>query len=490
MPAGAGENRVNVDILHMCTDPTSVQRAGQWPKPSRRKQSCSPNGHMFFVRIACSHIFPVSLIAELRIKFNMKLSTLFLMTLASSVSASHEDQEPEPPQPTLEYLKNVTLSDSKICGDGEAISVSCNLNIMELIPAVVVSDNSTRRAKNLRRRQKKEEDKVEAEAEVEDGPIYSSAEYELEVASCADTIKGGRALVAEVEGFRNFGVSFSDADHNGETYMVRQGKINFYEAPTAEMHRLGYTKSDHVGSLFFKLVIERKEIVDERELWTGMTMTMQAMADSIMLNDTGVVFADLEPTYKESIKIISADLDWEKIVNVPCSPYEYATATYSPTDSPSSDPSPSPTPDPSPYPSPSPSSNPTPNPTTPYPTSSPSADPTSYPTSSPSADPTSYPTSSPSADPTPNPTPSPSEDPTPVPTTPYPTSTPSADPTNNPTPSPSEDPTPVPTTPYPTSTLSANPTPAPNTDADAVDAYPDFFSRPYSGNRAPPRADP
>jgi hypothetical protein len=317
----------------------------------------------------CSHIFPVSPIAELQIELKMKLATLFLITLAG-VSAKKEDELPE-----LAFLKHVALSDSKICADGEVISVSCNLNIMELIPVVVEDKKNPNR---LRRRLKKEDDEK---------PIYSSAEYGLEVSNCTDTIKGfnstanpkilGRELVAEVEGFRNYGVSFDDADENAESYMVRQGRIMFYEPPTDAMLLLGYTKSDHVGNLLFKLVIERKEIVDERELWIGMTLTMQAMADSIMMNDTGVVFADLEPTYKKSTKIISAELEWEDIINSPCSPHEYATATHSPTDGPTGSPTPDPSVDPSPYPTPSPSADPTSDPITPtgIPTPSPTEDP-------------------------------------------------------------------------------------------------------------------
>jgi hypothetical protein len=369
---------------------------------------------MFFVRITCSHIFPVLPIAELQIELKMKLAILFLITLIG-VSAKKEDELPE-----MAFLKHVALSDSKICADGEVISVSCNLNIMELIP-VVVEDKKDRRTNRLRRRLKKEDDEK---------PIYSSAEYGLEVSNCTDTIKGfnstanpkilGRELVAEVEGFRNYGVSFDDADENAESYMVRQGRIMFYEPPTDAMLLLGYTKSDHVGNLLFKLVIERKEIVDERELWIGMTLTMQAMADSIMMNDTGVVFADLEPTYKKSTKIISAELEWEDIINSPCSPHEYATATHSPTDGPTGSPTPDPSVDPSPYPTPSPSADPSP-----YPTPSPSADPT--------PDPSPYPTTSPSADPTLDPTPSPSADPTTGPT-----SSPSVDSTASPTSSPSD----------------------------------------------------
>jgi hypothetical protein len=274
------------------------------------------------------------------------------MTLAG-VSAGKDDKE----EPELVFLKHVGMWDSKICADGEVISVSCHLNIMELIPVAVADkdkDHKHRRTNSVRRRLPKDEDEKEAE------PIYSSAEYELEVANCTDTIKGfdysadpeipGRELVAEVEGFRNFGLSFDDADENGESYMVRQGRIMFYEPPTTAMIALGYTRSDHVGNLLFKIVIERKEIVDERELWSGMTMTMQAMSDAIMLNDTGVVFADLEPMYKKSTKIISAELEWEEIINSPCSPHKYATSTHSPTSGPTGDPTATPSVNPSPSP--------------------------------------------------------------------------------------------------------------------------------------------
>lgn len=303
----------------------------------------------------------------------MKLASLFLLAFATVSAKKEEDKEP-----AMTFVQNVVLTDSKVCADGEPISVSCSINIMEAADVVLASNSKKDRAR-LRRRLPKEEDL--------DQPIYSSAEYELEVMNCSNTIKGwnytadpeiyGRELVAEVEGFRNFGLSFDDEVENGETLMVRSGRIMFYEPPTDAMLLLGYTKSNHVGNLAFRFVIEQKQVLDERELWTGMTLTMQAMADAIMLNDTGVVFADAQPIYRSATKIVSADVEWEDIINSPCSPHEYATSTHAPTGGPTSGPTSEPSVDPSPYPTPAPSSDPTPIPGTPTgdPSGAPSIDP-------------------------------------------------------------------------------------------------------------------
>eukprot|EP00980_Cylindrotheca_fusiformis_P003975 scaffold874_cov126-Cylindrotheca_fusiformis.AAC.8 len=332
----------------------------------------------------------------------------------------------------MEVIHSLVLTDSKICADGEPVSVSCQINILKAMVNLEDEPNPHMRrgARKRRRRRLPKEDEKEK--------LFSSAEYEFEVTSCSDTIKGrdyrtrpeieGRELVAEVEGLRNFGLHFNDVVDNSESLMVRQGRIRLYEPPTETMRLLGYTKSDHVGNLAFKLVIEQKQVVDERELWVGMTLTMQAMADAIMLNDTGIMFEDLEPTYQTSTKIVSAEVEWENIINSPCSPYFYATSTYVPTHGP---------------------------------TSGPTSEPTSGPSPSPTSRPSLSPTSRPSLSPTSRPSPSPTSGPSPSPTL-----------------SPSSSPTTVPGTP------TEQPSGSPTSDLDALDAM-DFFTRPYPGEDYP-----
>ncbi|CAJ1961235.1 unnamed protein product [Cylindrotheca closterium] len=386
----------------------------------------------------------------------MKISCLILLAAIASVSGKKEDDD-LPPQPTMEFVHHLTLSDSKVCGDGETVHIECGLNIMQRLPIPEeLEDEKKDKDKEdppnaagggLRRRLKKEDDEPK-EPELLP-PLFSSDIYEMEITNCTNSVKGqnrtmelaGRQLIVEAEGFQNIDVASVDPYNNTETIMTRQGRMKFWERPTELQQLMGYQKSDHIGNLLFKVVVERKKIIDQTEMFVGMTLTMQAMADAIMMNDTGVMFPEPVPAYKNYTQVISAELDWERMENVVCSPKKFVTAmpTPQPTQSvvPSMEPSmePSANPSLSLVPSKMPSSAPTPLPSiTPstIPSSAPSTLPSDLPSTVPSTVPSALPSTLPSPEPSSLPTALPSPAPSPLPTA-LPSSVPSPLPTSGPT---------------------------------------------------------
>ncbi|KAL3937343.1 MAG: hypothetical protein SGBAC_007534 [Bacillariaceae sp.] len=410
----------------------------------------------------------------------MKFPSLILLAVIAIV---YGDQEDEVREPTMAFVHHITLSDSKICGDGETIQISCGLNIMERLDtpfltlaeeqaiekaerdaekeaekaakeaekaakeaeeAAAAAAAGTAAPSNLRRRLPKEDDEPVEPAELP--PLFTSDVYEMEITNCTQSIKGqnqalylpGKQLIVEAEGYQNIDVASADPYNNTESIMTRQGRIKFWEPPTEWQQLMGYNKSNHVGNLLFKVIVERKQVIDQNEMFLGMTLTMQAMADAIMLNDTGVMFPDPVPAFKNYTRVISAELDWEHIVNVACSPEKFATAapTPQPSPQPSQNPTapsvapsmvPSVTPSVSDMPSDMPSSTPTPAPSS-LPSTMPSDMPSSVPSPSPSDLPSSMPSGGPTAMPSPLPSPLPTSMPSLAPsTTVLPSASPSGD---------------------------------------------------------------
>eukprot|EP00526_Cylindrotheca_closterium_P012743 CAMPEP_0113636204 /NCGR_PEP_ID=MMETSP0017_2-20120614/18898_1 /TAXON_ID=2856 /ORGANISM="Cylindrotheca closterium" /LENGTH=442 /DNA_ID=CAMNT_0000547069 /DNA_START=21 /DNA_END=1349 /DNA_ORIENTATION=- /assembly_acc=CAM_ASM_000147 len=364
-------------------------------------------------------------------------SLIVLLTAITSVSGKKEDEK-EPPAPTMAFVHHLTLSDSKICGDGEIVQVECGLNIMERLPIPEKPEDEKKEKDKdkeqppdrLRRRLPKEEDTEPVELP----PLFSSDVYEMEITNCTNSVKGqnrtlyfpGRQLIVEAEGFQNIDVASVDPYNNTESIMTRQGRIKFWEPPTEWQQLMGYQKSNHIGNLLFKVIVERKQIIDETEMFVGMTLTMQAMADAIMLNDTGVMFPEPVPAYKNYTQVISAELDWEHLVNVACSPEKFATAM--PTPQPSPQPSANPT-----APSVAPSMEPSVNPSLSLvPSDIPSTVPTPLPSSIPSMGPSTVPSSSPSTVPSTVPSSGPSTVPSTVPSS-APSALPSTSPSGFPT---------------------------------------------------------
>lgn len=348
----------------------------------------------------------------------MKILNIFLLPAIASVSGKKEEI---PPEPTMEFVHHLTLSDSKICGDGETVHIECGLNIMERIPFVDEEDEKKDKDKdkNLRRRLPKEE-----ETEPEEIKLFSSDVYEMEITNCTNSVKGqnrtinlaGRQLIVEAEGFQNIDVASVDPYNNTEKIMTRQGRIKFWEPPTEWQQLMGYQKSHHIGNLLFKVVVERKKVIDQTEMFVGMALTMQAMADAIMLNDTGIMFPEPVAAYKNYTRVVSAELDWEHLVNVACSPEKFATAAPTPQPSPAPSANPTaPSVAPSMAPSVAPSMNPSSEPSTSMapssmPTQVPSSSPSAIPSTAPSAQPSSVPSTAPSNLPSKLPTSSPTQD--------------------------------------------------------------------------------
>lgn len=372
----------------------------------------------------------------------MKFLSLILLA-AITRAAGKKD---EIVYPTMAFVHHLTLSDSKICGDGETVHIQCGLNIMERLPIPEdvkddkkpkndPPDNDPNNPNNLRRRLPKEDEK-------EQKPLFSSDVYEMEITNCTNSVKGqnrtikyeGRKLIVEAEGFQNIDVASVDPFNNTEQIMTRMGRIKFWEPPTDWQKLMGYERSNHIGNLLFTVKIERKQIVDQTEMFVGMALMMQAMADAIMLNDTGIMFPEPVAVYRNYTRVLSAELEWEHLVNVACSPEKFATAapTPQPTPQPSANPTaPSNAPSSSPSRSDAPSGHPTVSkmPSN-MPSQVPSLSPSQVPSAIPSVEPSTLPSLSPSTAPSLNPSSLPSR---------LPTSGPTSRPTSGPTSGPSVD---------------------------------------------------
>jgi hypothetical protein len=276
----------------------------------------------------------------------MKLSSILLLAF-SGVGAKKEETDLVEPQ--MQVLQDITFSDKKMCADGEYVEVSCGIKILEPFEEVTEKDRTLQKNEitsnnNLRRRLPKEDKVVEPQS------IYYSAEMGLEITDCNNSLKGanmtnrtevGRDLIAEGEALGSLTkFKFTDSASNEAGYIVRQGRISFFEEPSYEQELLGITKGPHVGNILWKVILDNQAATDEKRLWSQFTMTIQAAADAIMYNDTGFLLNEVQPEYNTNVKIIDASLEWEPVLESPCSP-DWAANTVV-TETPSIAPSPAP----------------------------------------------------------------------------------------------------------------------------------------------------